>query len=117
MAQFFAEGGFAMWPIALVGLFAVILGGVGLGTRSKGAALGALGCAAAVTLLGVGGMMWGRMKTDEAIAYVEPRYAEELRAQGHREANRPLQLAGGFVVLGAALGLAGFTRATSRNVL
>ncbi len=112
MARFFAEGGFWMYPIALLGLGAVVLGAVGLAAKSKGAALGAMVCAALVTLLGVAGMMWGRMHTDRALAMVAPDFAEQIREQGYREANRPVQLAGGFVVLGALLGLAGFTRAT-----
>jgi len=112
MAQFFAEGGFWMYPIALLGLMAVGLGAVGLATPSKSAAVGALACAAIVTLLGVGGMMWGRMKVDEALAMVNPEDAEAIRVQGYKESMRPLQLAAGFVALGAVLGLAGFARAS-----
>lgn len=109
MAEFFAEGGFWMYPIALLGLVTVALGAVAAGAKQKGLAVGALGCAAVVMLLGVGGMMWGRMKVDEAIESVNPEDREMIREVGHQEANRPLQLAGPFVVLGALLGLAGFT--------
>ena len=114
VAQFFAEGGFAMYPIALFGLVAVVLGAMALGTKSKGLAIGALGLAALVMVMGVGGMMWGRKQTDDAIAMVNPADAELIRVQGHKEANRPLQLAGPFCVLGALLGMAGFATSKQR---
>ena len=109
MAEFFAEGGFWMYPIALLGLVGVVLGAVGLGTRSRSVALGGLTCAALVTVLGVAGMMSGRTQVDQALATVSPEDAELIRTVGYKEASRPLQLGGGFGMLGALLGVAAFT--------
>jgi hypothetical protein len=67
-----------MWPIAGLGLAAVVPVTMGLGTRSWDLALRALARSAIVMLLGVGCPMSGRMKTDEAIAMVDPRDAEHI---------------------------------------
>ena len=114
MREFFLEGGFWMYPIALLGLVGVVLGAVALAAKAKGLALASLVLAAIVMLLGVGGMMWGRMKTDEALAMVSPEHAAAIREVGHKEANRPLQLAGPFSVLGALMGLAALTLSRQR---
>ncbi len=108
MAEFFAEGGFWMYPISLLGIIAVALGAVALGAKQKNLAVAALACAAVVMLMGVGGMMWGRTQVDRALMVVSPEDAEQIREQGYLESNRPLQLAGPLAVLSTLLGLTGF---------
>lgn len=108
MAEFFAEGGFWMYPISLLGIVAVALGAVALGAKQKNLAVAALACAAVVMLMGVGGMMWGRSQVDRALVMVNPEDAEKIREQGYLEANRPLQLGGPLAVLSTLLALSGF---------
>src|SRR5437868_1561256 len=111
MREFFLEGGGWMYPIALFGLVSVAAGATAFATRSRGTALAGLALAALVMLLGVAGMMRGRALTDDAIAHVEPSIAEAIRAQGHKEANRPLQLGGPLALLGLALSGGAFAAA------
>src|SRR5687768_4998777 len=107
MMRFFHEGGFVMWPILVIGLGAIALGAMALASKSRGMALGAIIAAGVVMLLAVFGMLHGRSQVDRALQNVDPAYADQLRAEGRKEANRPLQLGGGLTALGLLLGVAG----------
>jgi hypothetical protein len=111
MREFFLEGGWWMYPIAFFGVGGVAAGATALASRSKGTAFAGLALATIVMLLGVAGMMSGRTMTDDAVAHVSPDMAEAIRAQGHKEANRPLQLAGPLALLGLVLSGAAFAMA------
>src|SRR5437868_5311096 len=114
MLLFFREGGGIMYPILLLGIGGLLVGGTAFGAKSRGAAVAGLALAAVTMLLGVGGMMRGRMITDDALAMVEPTVREELRAQGYKESTRPLQLGGALALLGLALSAGAFA-ATGRT--
>ena len=115
MAEFFHEGGILMYPIALLGLAALALGAVAAGAKQKGVAVGALVCATTVMLLSVAGMMMGRMQVKAALEVVNPADREQIMQVGYAEANRPLQLGVPMGVLGAMLGLVGFTLANKQS--
>src|SRR4051812_31957842 len=93
-----------MWPIAFFGMTTLAVGVLAVASRNRTMVLGALGVASAVLLLGVVGTMMTRMQIKAAVENVDPRDKQLILDQGFKEANRPLQLAGGFAFLGLLLG-------------
>ena len=119
--HWFRMGGFAMFPILLlgfVGLVGAIIGlAVGLGSRRRGTplAFGIALLAVAVLCGGIGGLAYvmAQQKIEAVLPAVDPRQRDELRAVGESEARVPLSFGlgaaalpglGGIVLV--ALGLA-----------
>ncbi|MBK7862859.1 MAG: hypothetical protein IPJ65_30475 [Archangiaceae bacterium] len=110
VAQFFAEGGFMMWPVSFFGCTLVVLGVLSVISRYRTMCLSALGMGCFVLLLGVAGMMLNRLQVERAVENVPPEQAARLVEQGHEESKRPAQLGGAFALLGLAMGGFGFAR-------
>jgi hypothetical protein len=104
IAEFFNEGGFWMWPVSFFGMTAFALGVLAVSSRNRTMTLSALGVSCAVVFLGVTGTMLSRMQVKQAVAMIKPTYRDGVLEQGFKEANRPLQLAGGFALLGLLMG-------------
>ncbi|MBI5478034.1 MAG: hypothetical protein HY906_04215 [Deltaproteobacteria bacterium] len=113
MTRWFQEGGFAMFPILLlgvVGLVGTIAGlAIGLSSRRRGTplAFGAGLLAVAVLCVGIGGASYlmAEMKIDAALVAVAPEMRDELRTVGRAEARVALTFGGGAAALPAIGGL------------
>jgi len=113
VARWFQEGGFAMFPILLlgiVGLAGTVAGlAVGLSSRRRGTplAFGIALLAVALLCVGIGGVSYlvAQQRIDAALAGVDPDMRDRLRAVGESEARVSLTFGGGAAALPALGGL------------
>ena len=121
--RWFHEGGFAMFPILILGVVGLVgtIAGlvVGLSSRRRGAPL-AFGIgllAVAVLCAGIGGISYvvAQRKIDAVLPAVDPRQHDELRAVGEAEARVALTFGGGAAALPGLGGLVLLARGLARG--
>ena len=101
LVTWFQEGGYAMFAVAVAGLFLLAFGiGFALTCR-KWLGIAALVSMALAVGMGVAGTLHGRSLTDSAVGYADPAEADRLRSRGYHEAGHPLEF--GAVVGGIGL--------------
>jgi hypothetical protein len=112
LMEVFQQGGFAMYWILLLGLAAIPMGIVHAAMARKWSLI-----VSAILLALIGGMaVFGTMtslhKVDNALTGLdlEPALMAQMKAQGHKEAMRPVQFGGIVVALGGALLIVGEVR-------
>ena len=109
------EGGFAMYPVLLFGLGAVMTGVVSAiaGNRVM------FGVALALTLLTVlfaaAGTVSGRHNVEEAVVHANPEDRALMTQVGYAEAMRPIQLGGMLTMLAFPLAVVGFLRSQKQS--
>jgi fumarate reductase subunit D len=102
LLRMFQEGGWAMYGILLFGLPALGLATTHALSARKWSLIGSAIALVFVLVLGIGGMMLGRSRVDEALnnVAINAENAARMRAQGYSESNRPIQFAGIVAALG-----------------
>jgi hypothetical protein len=113
--QFWIEGGWFMYPVALAGGMGVLVAIASLFLRDKEVARIAVLLILAGGLLGVVGNLYNRKHVEAAIVAVSPELQERVREVGLREAMRPAQLGGGLFAVGLPLAVLGLALAMRRK--
>lgn len=99
LTRYFQEGGWSMYPIACLGVVGAFIGFAALASMFASSRKLPIGLGLSALILGlmalgmsVFGTMQGRRATEEAVASVEPGYADEIRMQGYEESDNNLVL-------------------------
>jgi hypothetical protein len=111
LAQFWMEGGAAMYLVALLWLAAEGAGVLAIVTRKSVVAMAAMALSALPLTAGVLGMVYNRSRVMEAVAMVNPADKAMIIEQGNKEAMRPLQLGGVLTLFTFPMGVLAFVRA------
>ena len=113
LARDFVEGGFAMYPIALLGCLGTFGGVTGFvlalvigKARTLWFAAGLMGLGVLAPLLGTVGYVLGQQALENALAQVSPEDAELIQMAGTAEALTCLQYGVGAGLLPFCLGVA-----------
>jgi threonine dehydratase len=107
--RWFAEGGWSMWVLLLLALPAVAAGFAHLAERRRVTLYLGGGAVLLAVLVGVTGWMSGQEAVESALAggAIDPAMVAQLRAQGEKEARRPLELAGAIALVAGLLVVGG----------